>query len=332
MSARTVNLLRTAAHLALAALGSGLILAGQASAAEREYPNREIEFVVSFPPGGPADTAARIIQPKMSAILGVPVIVTNKTGGGGAVGADYVAKAKPDGYTVYSSTNSVQTISPALQKDLPYRPSDFTPIGAYAADLLVITAKAGAPWKTLEEFVDHAKKNPGKFNYGSAGFGTVSFFTVELFKLSYGLDIAHVPFQGTGPAKNAILGGHVTIASSGFGSFAPVFRSGDLIPLVTTATKRVPAFPNVPTMAEKGFPEASLNIWLGLYVPAKTPKPVVDVLVKALAQAARDPAVVAAFEKAGMFVDYHAPEETQKLLQSETASVRKVVERLGIGK
>lgn len=303
-----------------------------AAAGQAEYPNREIEFIVSFPPGGPADTAARIIQPKISAILGVPVVVTNKTGGGGAVGADYAAKARPDGYTVYSSTNSVLTISPMVQKGLPYQMTDFTPIGAYAADLLVITAKAGAPWKTLEEFVDHAKKNPGKYNYGSAGFGTVSFFTMEMFKLSYGLDIAHVPFQGTGPAKNAILGGHVTLASSGFGSFAPLFKSGDLIPLVTTATKRVPAFPNVPTMAEKGFPEASLNIWLGLYVPVKTPRPVIDVLVKALAQAGKDPAVAANFEKAGMFVDYRGPEDTQKLLQTETASVRTVVEKLGIGK
>jgi len=303
-----------------------------AAAGQAEYPNREIEFIVSFPPGGPADTAARIIQPKMSAILGVPVVVTNKSGGGGALGADYVAKAKPDGYTVYASTNSVLTISPVVQKTLPYSMADFTPIGAYAADLGVITAKAGAPWKTLDEFVDHAKKNPGKFNYGSAGFGTVSFFTMELFKISYGLDIAHVPFQGTGPAKNAILGGHVTLASSGFGSFAPLFRSGDLVPLVTTATKRVAAFPAVPTMAERGFPEASLNIWLGLYVPAKTPKPMVDVLVKALAQAAKDPAVAGAFEKAGMFAEYHDPEETAKLLQTETTSVRKVSEKLGIGK
>jgi tripartite-type tricarboxylate transporter receptor subunit TctC len=306
--------------------------AAVAQAAEREYPNREIEFVVSFPPGGPADTAARIIQPKMSTLLGVPVVVVNKTGGGGALGSDYVAKARPDGYTVYSATNSVLTISPVVVKDLPYRMADFAPIGSYIADLGVITSRPNAPWKTLEEFVEYAKKNPGKLNYGSAGLGTVSFFTMELFKLSYGLDIAHVPFQGTGPAKNAILGGHVTLASSGFGSFAPLFKSGDLIPLVTTASKRVPAFPNVPTMAEKGFPEASLNIWMGLYVPAKTPKPVQDVLVKALAQAMKDPAVMSAVEKAGMEVDYRGQAETQKLLESETASVRKVAEKLGIGK
>jgi tripartite-type tricarboxylate transporter receptor subunit TctC len=153
----------------------------------------------------------------MSAIRGVPVVVVNKTGGGGATGADYAAKAKPDGYVVYASTNSVLTISPWIIKNLPYRTTDFVPIGAYASDFGAITVKAGGPAKTLEEFIDYAKKNPGK-----------------------------------------------------------------LIPLVTTSPKRLAAFPNVPTMAEKGFPEASLNIWLGLYVPKATSGPVVDVLVKAV--------------------------------------------------
>jgi tripartite-type tricarboxylate transporter receptor subunit TctC len=306
------------------------VLHGTAGAAD--FPSREIELIVSFPAGGPADTAARIIAPKLSAILKVPVVVVNKTGGGGAVGADYVAKAKPDGYTVYASTNSVLTISPHLVKNLPYKLSDFTPLGAYGVDLGVITVRGGGPAKTLEEFVEYAKKNPGKLSYGSAGFGTVSFFTMEMFKLAYGLDLAHVPFQGTGPVKNAIMGGHVNVATSGFGSLAPLIKSGDLVALVTTSPRRVAAFPSVPTMVEKGFPDASLNIWLGLYVPAKTPKPVVDVLVKALAEAARDPAIAAAIEKAGMQVDYRDPAETQKLLDTEGANVSRVIEKLGIGK
>jgi tripartite-type tricarboxylate transporter receptor subunit TctC len=312
------------------ALAVPVVLHGTAGAAD--FPSREIELIVSFPAGGPADTAARIIAPKLSAILKVPVVVVNKTGGGGAVGADYVAKAKPDGYTVYASTNSVLTISPHLVKNLPYKLSDFTPLGAYGVDLGVITVRGGGPAKTLEEFVEYAKKNPGKLSYGSAGFGTVSFFTMEMFKLAYGLDLAHVPFQGTGPVKNAIMGGHVNVATSGFGSLAPLIKSGDLVALVTTSPRRVAAFPNVPTMVEKGFPDASLNIWLGLYVPAKTPKPVVDVLVKALAEAAKDPAITAAIEKAGMQVDYRDPTETQKLLDTEGANVSRVIERLGIGK
>jgi tripartite-type tricarboxylate transporter receptor subunit TctC len=314
--------------LVVAGLGAGMVMPAPA----QQYPTREIEFVVSFPAGGPADTAARIIGPKMSSILGVPVVVVNKTGGGGASGADYAAKAKPDGYVVYASTNSVLTISPWILKNLPYKTTDFAPIGAYASDFGAITVKGGGPAKTLEEFIDYAKKNPGKLNYGSAGLGTVSFFTMEMFKLAYGLDIAHVPFQGTGPVKNAILGGHVALATSGFGSLAPLIRSGDIVPLVTTSPKRLAAFPNVPTMAEKGFPEASLNIWLGLYVPKATPKPVVDVLVKAMAQAAKDPGVASAVEKAGMYVDYSDPMDTWKRIEIETEAVRKVVERVGIGK
>jgi tripartite-type tricarboxylate transporter receptor subunit TctC len=262
----------------------------------------------------------------------VPIAVVNKTGGGGSVGADYVAKAKPDGATIYNSTNSALTISPVILKDITYKVSDFSPIGAYAADLGVITVRAGGPAKTLEEFVEHAKKNPGKLTYGSAGLGTVSFFTMELFKLAYGLDITHVPFQGTGPAKNAILGGHVSVACSGLGSMAPLIRSGDLLPLVTTAPKRVAGWPQVPTMAEKGFPDASLNIWMGLYVPAKTPRPVVDMLTRAFDQAAKDPAVVGALEKAGMQGFYHTGEETLKLLETESATVGKVADKVGLRK
>ena len=309
-----------------------VMLAWNWALAQTDYPNRQIEFIIPFPPGGPADTAARIIQPQFSANVGVPIVLVNKAGGGGALGGDFVAKVKPDGYTVYATTNSTLTIITATQPDIPYRLTDFIAIGSTMADMGVITARAGAAWKTLEELVDYAKKNPGKLNYGSAGLGTVSFFTVELFKISYGLDIAHVPFQGTGPVKNAILGGHVHLASSGFGSMAPLIKSGDLIPLITTAPKRIADFPNVPTMAEKGFPEATLNIWMGLYVSTKTPKPIVDRLVRALDQTMKHPSVIAAVEKAGMIVDYRDTEATRKLLESEHEAVKKVVARLGIGK
>jgi tripartite-type tricarboxylate transporter receptor subunit TctC len=321
----------TVPRLVVVALAVAAALAVPASAPAADYPARELEFIVSFPAGGPADAAARVVAPLMSASLKQPVVVVNKTGAGGALGADHAAKAKPDGHTVYVSTNSVLTISPHL-KQLPYRVADFTPIGAFAVDLGVITVRGTGPAKTLEEFVEYARKNPGKLNYGSAGYGTVSFFTMEMFKQAYGLDLVHVPFQGTGPVKNAVMGGHVTIATSGFGSLAPLIRSGDLVALVTTATSRVAAFPNVPTMTEKGFPDASLNIWMGLYVPAKTPKPVVDTLVKTLAQVARDPALAAGLEKAGMHLDYRDPAATAKLLEAETAAVGKVVERLKLPK
>lgn len=325
--ARRTSIL-TASLLALA-LGA---TAAPLALAQSGYPSRPIEFVIPFPPGGPADTAARIIQPPLSAALGVPIVLNNKPGGGGALGGDYVSKSKPDGYTVYATTNSTLTIITAMQPDLTYRPSDFAAVGSYMTDIGVITSKPGNTWKTLDEFVDYAKKNPGKLSYGSAGLGTVSFFTAELFKQAYGLDITHVPFQGTGPVKNAVMGGHVTLGSSGLSSFAPLMKSGDLIALVTTAPKRLPAFPDVPTMAEKGFPDASLNIWMALFVPAKTPREVVEKLSRALEKTMKEPSVVAAVEKAGMVVDYRDPAATAKLVESEHEAVKKVVARLGIGK
>jgi tripartite-type tricarboxylate transporter receptor subunit TctC len=314
----------------------GLVLAALvalvASVLGADYPARDVELIVSFPAGGPADASARILAPRLSQLLGVPMAVVNKTGGGGSVGADYVAKARPDGSVVYNSTNAAFTISPVVLRDITYKISDFVPIGAYAADLGVITVRSGGPARTLEEFVDYTRKNPGKLTYGSAGLGTVSFFTMELFKQAFGLDITHVPFQGTGPVKNAILGGHVNVACSGFGSLAPLVRSGDLIPLVTTAPRRLAEFPLVPTMAEKGFPDASLNIWMGLYVPARAPKPVVDALTRAFTGAARDPAVLGALDKAGLQGFYHTGEETARLLAQEAATVAKVADRLGLRK
>jgi tripartite-type tricarboxylate transporter receptor subunit TctC len=309
-----------------------VVLAALLALMGADYPVRDVEMIVSFPAGGPADASARILAPKLSQLLGVPIAVVNKTGGGGSVGADYVAKARPDGSVIYNSTNAAFTISPVVLKDVTYKTGDFIPIGAYAADLGVITVRSGGPARTLEEFVEYAKKNPGKLTYGSAGLGTVSFFTMELFKQAFGVDVTHVPFQGTGPVKNAILGGHVNVATSGFGSLAPLIRSGDLIPLVTTAPKRLADFPQVPTMAEKGFPEASLNIWMGIYVPARTPKPVVDALTRAFNQAAKDPAVVGALDKAGMQGFYHTGEETARLLAQEAAVVAKVADKLGLRK
>lgn len=301
-----------------------------ASMAQSKYPVREIEFIVPFPPGGPGDTAARIIQPRLSAMLDVPLVITNKTGGGGAVGADFVAKSKPDGYRVFATTNAPLTITTATQSSLPYRMEDFAAVGSYMADLGVIASRAGTPWKTLEELVQFAKKNPGKLSYGSAGVGTVSHFTMEIFKLSYGLDIAHVPFQGTGPVKNALLGGHVQIGVSGLASLGQLIRTKDFVALVTTAPRRLPEYPNVPTFSEKGFPDASLNIWMGLFVPAKTPQAIIDTLAKALERTMKDPSVNSAVAKAGMVADYRDPAATRKLVESEHQAVMRVVQKLGM--
>jgi len=301
-------------------------------AAEEKYPTRQVELILNFPPGGPLDTGARIIHPALQAALGVPVVLTTKGGAGGALGADYVAKAKPDAYTVLATNNGALTIAPQINPQIAYKIQDFTAVCAFIADPAVITSKADAPWKSLEGLVDYAKKNPGKLNYGTPGMGTVAFFTMEVFKMAYGLDIVPVHFQGTGPAKNAILGGHVDLASSGFGSLAPLIKAGNIIPLVTTASERVAAFPDVPTMAEKGYPDATLNIWFGLLVPKKCPNNAVSKLAEAMEKVMKDPAIISQLDKAGLIVYYRDGETTAKLLEQEYVTIGKVIKKTGIGK
>src|SRR5712692_9023152 len=217
--------------------------AASASVCAQSYPTRPVEFIIPFAPGGPTDTAIRLIQPQLAANLGVPVVLVNKAGGGGALGMDGVAKAKPDGYTLAATVRSTVTILPATQPDVTYKLADFAVIGSYALDSGVILVRAGAPWKTLEELVAEAKKNPGKMTYGSAGLGTNSFFNMELLKQAYGFEMAHVPFGGSGPVKNAVLGGHIPVGAAALRAVLSVIRSGDVVALATSASKRLAAIP-----------------------------------------------------------------------------------------
>ena len=301
-------------------------------ATAQHYPTRPIEFIIPFATGGPTDTAIRIIQPQLAANLGVPVVLVNKAGGGGAVGMDGVAKAKPDGYTLAATVRSTVTILPATQPDVTYKLADFAVIGSYAFDSGVIFVKAGAPWKTLEELVDHMKKNPGKVTYGSAGLGTNSYFNMELVQQAYGVTLSHVPFGGSGPTKNAVLGGHVPVGAAALSAVLSVVRSGDIVALATSATTRVPVIPNTPTMTEKGHPDASLSTWMEIYAPAKTPKPIVDRLSAALEKTMKDPAVIAAVEKAGLTVGYHDPAATRALIDRENEVVVRLAKKLNLGK
>jgi tripartite-type tricarboxylate transporter receptor subunit TctC len=312
--------------------GALAVLAAALPSMAQQYPTRPIEFVIPFATGGPTDTAIRVIQPQLAANLGVPVVLVNKAGAGGALGMDAVAKAKPDGYTLAATTRSTVTILPATQPDVAYKLSDFAVIGSYAFDSVVVLVKSGGPFRTMEELVDHAKKNPGKVTYGSAGLGTNGFFAMELIKQAYGIDLAHVPFGGSGPVKNAILGGHVPVGAPALSAVHSVIRSGDLFPLVSTAGKRLSAIPTTPTIGEKGHPEASLSTWMELYAPAKTPKPIIDRVSAALDKTMKDPAVMAAVEKAGLVVEHHDPEATQKLIDRENEVVSRLAKKLNLGK
>ena len=296
--------------------------------AQSAYPERAIEMIITFPPGGPTDTAARLIQPFLAANLRVPVALVNKGGSGGAAGMDFVAKAKPDGYTMAATVRSTVSITPVIQATVPYRLKDFAMIGSYAASAQAILVKQDAPWTSLEALIADAKGNPGKLTYGSAGQGTNSYFTMELLKLAHGLDIAHVPFGGSGPMKTAILGGHVQIGAISLSTMIPVIKSGDVTCLVISGDKRHPALPDVPTMAEKGMAEVSLSTVMELYVPAQTPKPVVDRLAQALAAAMQHPEAVAALEQAGLEAYYHPPDVSLQQVEREYELVLAASKRL----
>ncbi len=308
------------------------ILGASTTVGAQPYPARPIEFVIPFATGGPTDIAIRVIQPQLSANLGVPVVLINKAGAGGALGMDTVAKAKPDGYTLAATTRSTVTIVPATQPDVAYKLSDFAVVGSFAFDSVVLLVKSGGPFKTMEELVEHARKNPGKLTYGSAGLGTNGFFAMEMIKQAYGIDVAHVPFGGSGPVKNAILGGHVPVGAPALSAVHAVIRSGDLFPLVSTAGKRLSIIPTTPTIGEKGHPEASLSTWMEIYAPARTPRPIIDRLSAALEKTMKDPAVVAALDKAGLVAEHHDPDAAQKLIERESDMVSRLARKLNLGK
>ena len=300
--------------------------------AAAEYPDRPIEMVITFPPGGPTDIAARVVQPQLAKTLNVPIVLVNKGGSGGAVAMDSVAKAKPDGYTIAATVRSTISITPAVQANVPYSLKDFEMIGAYAASPQAIVVRKGSPWKTLEDLVNDVKANPGKHAYGSAGQGTNSHLTMELLKLARGLDMAHVPFQGSGPLKNAVLGGHVPVGAISLSTMIPLIKSGDVIALAISGDKRNPALPDVPTLADKGVPEASLSTTMELYAPAKTPRDVVHRLATALATAMNDPATRSALDKAGLEPYYQSPSVARQQVERETEIVLTAAKKLGLAK
>jgi tripartite-type tricarboxylate transporter receptor subunit TctC len=315
-------------RLLIALLATAALSAALPAAAE--YPDRPIEMIITFPPGGPTDVAARVVQPALAKALSVPVVLINKGGSGGAVAMDSVAKAKPDGYTIAATVRSTISITPAVQANVPYRLKDFEMIGTYAASPQALVVRKDSPWKTLEELVAGVKAAPGKHAYGSAGQGTNSHLSMELLKLARGLDLAHVPFQGSGPLKNAVLGGHVPVGSVSLATMIPLIKSGDVVALVISGDKRNRDVPDVPTMAEKGVPEASLSTTMELYAPAKTPKAVIDRLAAALATAMKNPETLAALEKAGLEPYHHSPDVSRQQVERETEIVLAAAKKLGL--
>ncbi|MES2537862.1 MAG: tripartite tricarboxylate transporter substrate binding protein [Pseudomonadota bacterium] len=303
-----------------------------AAAQQPAWPIHPVKIVVPQAPGGGTDALARILADRLQAAFGQTFIVENKTGAGGNIGTDYVAKQKPDGYTLLLTTNTHVT-NVAFFAKLPYDPvADFTAVSLIASVPFVMSVNASSPYKTIKELIDAARAKPGTFTYSSGGMGTPHQLGVELFKSMTGTTMTHVPYKGSAPAALALLTNEVTVSLSAVNSMLPHIRSGKLRPLGVATAARTPLLPEVPTIAEAAsLPNYELDIWYGVLVPAGTPRSIVDRLNVEINKIMRDPQVVK--EKLvpqGLDSVGSTPERLAETIKSDLVKYRKIAKDANI--
>jgi tripartite-type tricarboxylate transporter receptor subunit TctC len=299
--------------------------------AQDKYPNRAIELVVPMDTGGTADVIARAYSDNLAKLLNVPVTVVNRAGGTGIQGTTYVIRSKKDGYTLLASTDTPLMVMPVISKEVSYDPlKDVIPLGHIGYATGVIAVRNESPFKTLEELVDFARKNPGKLKNSASGIGTESFFNLQLLCQKEKIKIVTIPFKSGGEVMTSLLGGHTDMSSSSIISLGPQLKAGGLRGLAVSTKKRHPDYPNIPTTAEAGYPDVNLNVWLALFAPSGVPKQVVDVLMPAVEKVFKDPEVVKRALNAGLVVEYLGPQETRNLLESGMQIIRKLAPEAGL--
>ncbi len=311
---------------ACAAIAVGL---GIAPAAAQEYPNRPVKVVVPFSPGGAVDGPMRVIAQELSKRLGQQVVVENKPGAGATIGTEVVAKAAPDGYTLLlaSQTNA---ISASLYKHLPYDPiEDFAPISLLGREPGVIVVNPSVPAKTLAEFVNYVKANPGKVDFASSGNGSGQHLFAALLAMRAGLKMNHVPYRGSGQATTDLLGGQVQMAIPGTAGMVGHIKNGKLRPLAVTGAKRSPQLPDVPTVIESGYPGFEAYVWMGLLAPKGTPQPIIDKLYREVTAALQTSEVKTHMASAGIEIVGSTPAEFGAFFRAERDLWAKVVKDTG---
>ena len=311
------------------ALAFGGLMLGAGIAAAQNYPTRPIRLIVPFAPGGAADTVARIVATPLGERLGKIVLVDNRPGGGATIGADVVAKAQPDGYTLLYGTPGPQIINPYLMKKLPYDPvKDFAPISRIGVIPSVLVVSASVPAKSVKELIALAKAQPGKLNFASAGIGASSHLAGELFKTMAGIDIVHVPYKGTGPALQDLLGGNAQMAIDSLSVYLPHIKSGALRVLGTATAERSPLLPDVPPIADtlKGFDASPMN-----YFAARsgTPRPIIARLNTEINTVLKMPEVRERLIGLGITPHGSTPEELEAEIRREQVKWKKVIEISG---
>ena len=310
-----------------------LVVLGTAApvSAQDKWPSKSIKYIVPFPTGGTTDTLARMIAQKLSVNLGQQVLVDNKPGAGGNIGSDFVAKSPPDGYTILGGTISSHSINPSMYSKMPYDPvRDFIPITLIGTNANVLIVHPENPARNLAEFVAQSKAKPGTVNFASAGTGTSQHLSGELFKNMAGIDMVHVPYRGSAPAIQDVMGGQVTMMLDTMIVAGPQIKAGTVKALGVTSTKRVKGYENIPPLNEAGVPGYEVVSWQSIFARAGTPKEIVQRLNAELVKILRMPDVGERFEGLGLDIVGNTSEEFAVFQKSEIAKWVRVVKGASI--
>ena len=312
-------------------IGALLVLAAAVARAQ-DYPAKPVRMVVGFPPGGGTDVVARILQPRLSELLGQPVVIDNRPGATGTVAAGHVAKSPPDGYTIMMGHVSVNAIAPSLFSNLPYDAErDFAPIGIAASVPHIVVVHPSLPATTLKELIAYLKAQPGKLTFPSAGNGSMPHLAGEVFQSLAGVKLVHVPYKGTGQSMQDLLGGQHLVAFDTMAASAPHVRSGKLRALAVSTRERIATLPDVPSAEEAGLPGYVLTTWYGVFAPAGSPSAIVNRLHAELVKAMQTPEVRSKLEGIGADGSVSkSPAEFAALVRADTARYAKIVKDIGL--